>query len=247
MLNFNAIHPSWLKIVKSALNTVNSDYLTQLEQHHDWLPGPDAIFNAFTLPLTKTHYILLGESPYPRKISANGYAFWDAATDAIWLEQGGFSKSVNRATSLRNFIKMLLVAKGDLSLTNVSQPAIAALAKSNYIQTTHALFQNLLDAGFLLLNASLVLSENPVKYDAKQWQPFVHRLLLELANLKQPITLVLMGKIAEQLCPVAEELGLAKIIFEHPYNLSFIGNVAVQNFFRPFNLLSKNGNITSMD
>ena len=49
------------------------------------------------------------------QIFANGYAFWDAAVNELWSDNG-LSKAVNRATSLRNFIKMLLVTEGALSL-----------------------------------------------------------------------------------------------------------------------------------
>src|SRR5690349_3968920 len=106
-----SVHPSWQSCLHSALQSMDKAYLDALASTPDWLPGPDKIFNAFSLPVSKVNYLLFGESPYPRAASANGYAFWDAAVSDLWSPQG-LSKKVNRATSLRNFLKMLLVAEG---------------------------------------------------------------------------------------------------------------------------------------
>jgi len=236
---FKQTDPSWHAILQTALSTMDPAYLKQLEASNHWLPGSEKIFNAFSLPLENTRYILFGESPYPRAQSANGYAFWDAAVDHLWSETG-LSKSVNRATSLRNFIKMLLVARKDLT-SDCSQPAIAKLEKTHYIQTIQDLFNHLMNAGFLLLNASLVLSEKyPVNQEAKFWQPFMSRLLTQLAD--SDIKLVLFGNIAKKLeksdHQLIQKFDILKA--EHPYNLSFISNTAVLEFFQPFNLLCVN-------
>ncbi|MBX9704823.1 MAG: uracil-DNA glycosylase, partial [Gammaproteobacteria bacterium] len=140
------IHPSWTKIVAKALACMDQNYLQHLSDNPDWLPGASNILNAFSLPLDKTRYILFGESPYPRAQSANGYAFWDAAVTEIWSTQG-FSKPVNRATSLRNFIKMLLVADNALSLNDTSQPAISKIDKSIYISKLDDLFNHIQESG----------------------------------------------------------------------------------------------------
>ena len=97
-------------------------------------------------PLSSVRTILFGESPYPREGSANGYAFWDAAVENLWSDSG-LSKAVNRATSLRNFIKMLLLARGDLN-HDFSQPAIAQLDKSTFHRTADEFFTGLLNKGF---------------------------------------------------------------------------------------------------
>lgn len=232
-LELTHVHSEWMPIVKSALAHVDQDYLTELSQSDDWLPGKSGIFNAFSQPLSKTHYLLLGESPYPRKDSANGYAFWDARVGELWSDKG-LSKTVNRATSLRNMIKMLLHARGDLS-DDFSQASIARLDKSPYVRTLDELFNNLLDKGFLLLNASLVLSDKRVGYDAKQWKPFMHHLLAHLEKVKPSLKLLLFGKIAQ-------EVELAShfecLVAEHPYNISFITNPRVLEFFKPLDLLN---------
>lgn len=228
------IHPQWRAIVEKALQTISSDYLAGLE-HSNWLPGHENIFNAFTLPKDKTKYILFGESPYPRAASAIGYAFWDGAVSNIWDEKKGLTKAVNRATSLRNLIKMLLYANGSLT-TEFSQQAIANLDKSKWISTLDELFQNLLNNGFLLLNASLVLSDRPVQKDVSAWRPFMASILEQLAAEKKAITVVLLGSKAQplaKLCPPP----LTSFSAEHPYQITFITNPDVVNFFKRFNLL----------
>jgi uracil-DNA glycosylase len=231
----HCIHPQWQPLVGRALEHVERDYLLQLEKTNNWLPGIHSVFAAFSLPLQDTRYILLGESPYPRLESANGYAFWDKAVHVLW-SQTGLSKEVNCATSLRNWIKMLLVARGDLQAENCSQAAIAALDKSAYWQTAEQFFSFLVKKkGFLLLNASLVYSKEKVLFHARQWQPFMHHLLLQLTECKPSIQLILLGRIAKQVPQSSLFSGLQA---EHPYNLSFITNPAVLDFFRPLDLLS---------
>ena len=227
------VHPQWHKIVAQALEQVDKDYLLQLQNSSHWLPGINALFAAFSLPLSDTKYILLGESPYPRPESANGYAFWDNSVHNLW-SQTGLSKEVNRATSLRNWIKMLSVDRGDLQQDR-SQAAIATLDKSHYWQTAEQFFISLINKGFLLLNASLVYSEDKVRFHAKHWRPFMHSLLTQLAQYNQTLQLILFGRIAEE---IPEASFFSCLIAEHPYNLSFISNPMVLEFFKPLDLLS---------
>lgn len=238
-LNTHIVHPSWNDCLKRALSKVDPNYLTHLSENTEWLPGREKIFSAFSLPVDKVKYILFGESPYPRIISANGYAFWDAAVKEIWNESG-MSKAVNRATSLRNFIKMLLVAENALTPEHTSQEDIAALDKTHFAQTNEELFFNFLHHGFLLLNATLVLQATPVKKDANAWRPFIKEIINYLLQQHHELHLILFGKIAN----VIDELighppGLKKLVAEHPYNHSFISNKEVINFFKPLHLLLK--------
>jgi len=236
-LNMDVIHPEWQPLIQAALSCVDSDYLKNLEDQNDWLPGPGSIFNAFSQPLSKTRYILFGESPYPRAQSANGYAFWDASVHELW-SNGGLSREVNRATSLRNFIKMLLVADGALSEKDTTQPAISKLDKSHYIKTNDELFQSLLGHGFLLLNATPVLTNDKVHKDAKAWHPFIEKLLTLLAEQQPQIELILFGKIAQLISDIPAAKQLPQLQAEHPYNLTFINNPEVLKFFKPLNLLA---------
>jgi uracil-DNA glycosylase len=156
------VDPSWHACLSQALAAMDQHYLEKLYTTQSWLPGPQNIFAAFSLPVSKVNYLLFGESPYPRAQSANGYAFWDAQVTDLWSPEG-MTKKVNRATSLRNLMKMLLVAEGLLKPPHLTQPDIVSVNKDSLIQTNNEFFQNLLGHGFLLLNASPVLNIGEVK------------------------------------------------------------------------------------
>lgn len=235
-LNLKNTHPSWSNDLKLALNHMDPNYLNQLTATQNWLPGPEKIFSAFSLPKNAVKYILLGESPYPRTESANGYAFWDAAVGDLWSETG-LTKPVNRATSLRNFIKMLLLADGLLKKEDLSQPAIQKIDKTPLIQTNTALFQRLQEKGFLLLNASPVFRNGKVRQDAKAWLPFIEQILASLG--KNTPNLLLFGRIAETFNSLKVTKNYTKLLAPHPYNLSFITQENVINCFKPLTLLQK--------
>lgn len=245
-------HASWrpaLQAGLAALAAAHSAYLDELLRD-DYLPTGGRLFAAFALPLDAVRYVLVGEGPYPRKESATGFCFMDGAVQSLWSE-AGLSKQVNRATSLRNFMKMLLVAGGELSKGNTSGEAIAQVAHkaraadSHTIQTLAALQENMTRHGFLLLNAALVFRPHvPPLKEAKVWQPFLQTVLNALADHAEqhgntPPTLVLWGKIAEQLKALPSNDRFPKAVAEHPYNLSFIDNVDMQRLFGPMRLLSK--------
>ncbi|MFI4918845.1 MAG: uracil-DNA glycosylase family protein [Legionellales bacterium] len=226
-------HPEWTEIINRALAAVDKDYLNWVLTDVHCLPGRERMLAAFSLPLSKTRYILVGESPYPRSASANGYAFWDNAVGSLWSEQG-LSKPVNKATSLRNWIKALLVARGDLH-ADLSQQAIARVDKRPLVQTADALFRGMMQQGILLLNASLVYSEGKVPYHARHWRPFMQSLFDQLALVKPDLQLILFGKIAETIPQNKLSIGL---VAQHPYNISFISNQTVLDFFNPLDLLA---------
>lgn len=242
LFSLTPVHPSWQACLSEALDSMDRAYLENLAAQESWLPGRDKIFNAFSLPVSKVNYLLLGESPYPRVLSANGYAFWDAAVTELWSAQG-FSKKVNRATSLRNFFKMLLLAEGLLEAPHFSQSDIMTLDKSGLSQTNSEFFNRLLDQGFLLLNASLVLHPlargSQVRQDARAWRPFLQTVIHFLLEKRPQVTFLLFGKVAalvEELLPTSH---LRKLCAPHPYNLSFITNPEVLQFFAPLHLLRK--------
>lgn len=241
---------SWRPILLAGLNAVHKvfpDYLPALAED-SYLPNGGRLFAAFAQPLDAVQYVLVGEGPYPRADSATGVCFMDGAVSSLWSEKG-LSKQVNRATSLRNFMKMLLVADGQLAIEQTTGDALAGVsskaqaAPSSIIQTLPELQANLTRHGFLLLNAALVFRSHvpPVK-EAKPWIPFLQAVLAALAERaeKQPPTLVLWGKIAVQLEALPESVRFPKKISEHPYNLSFIANQVMQELFGPMHLLKKN-------
>ena len=241
-------HPSWRAVLLQALNAVEQatpGYLEQLASQ-EYLPNRGRIFAAFSLPLESVRFVLVGEGPYPRAESATGFCFMDGAVDSLWSDApaGGLSKPVNRATSLRNFIKMLLVADGALSVENTSGAAIAEAthhlrtAKSVCISTMSELQDNFLQHGFLMLNAALVFRSNVApRIDAKAWLPFLICIFEALDQGASLCRVILWGKIAERLQTLSQYKQLQLCLSEHPYNLSFIANQAMQDLFRPLNLL----------
>jgi len=238
LFNINAADSSWHVCLKQALQKMNADYLESLYCSTDWLPGHKKIFNAFSLSLDKTNYVLFGESPYPRAASANGYAFWDAAVNQLWSDTG-LSKPVNRATSLRNILKMLLVAEGELNPEEISQAAIAKLNKKKLITTNEELFHHFLSHGFLLLNATPVLRPDQVQQDARAWHPFIKHILNFIFEKRPQVQLILLGNIANSIEKLISHPATQRLYAEHPYNISFIHNPKILNFFRPFHLLRK--------
>ena len=242
-------HPSWHSILRAGLAAVaQSDptYLVDLAQDA-YLPTQGRVLAAFAQPLEAVRYVLVGEGPYPRQESATGVCFMDGAVGDLWSLQG-LSKPVNRATSLRNFMKMLLVADGLLrpdatGAESVAQVAAQALSRnSTFIQTLPELQANLTSHGFLLLNAALVFRPHvPPSKEAQAWKPFFEVVLAALANrtgLAAP-SLVLWGKIAVWLNGLPAFAHFPRAVAEHPYNLSFIQNQLMQSLFGPMHLLKR--------
>ena len=246
-------HPAWQRHLRAGLRAMavqQPDYLEGLSRSA-YLPTENRLFAAFSEPPETVRYVLMGEGPYPRPQSATGVCFMDGAVQSLWQDGVGLAKPVNRATSLRNFIKMLLVADGALNGDCTSGTALQPIASSacrpgsGWIADAAELQANLIRHGFLLLNASLVFrSDVAPALDAKAWLPFLRSVLQALAAEQhkagaQQIQLVLWGKIAEKVLVLPEAAEFGKLVSEHPYNLSFIQNNSVQDFFRPFHLLKK--------
>lgn len=241
-------NPAWQRHLLSGLQAVADErptYFSELAAS-EFLPTEHRLFAAFSQTPQQVRYVLLGEGPYPRAASATGVCFMDGAVNALWQDGTGLSKPVNRATSLRNFIKMLLVAEGTLTADSTTGVAMQGVAQrvcspgSGWIQNAAQLQSNLLGQGFLLLNASLVFRPDvaPVQ-DARAWLPFLRtilRVLAEQNGIAVP-KLILWGKIAEKILDLPEAGRFESMVSEHPYNLSFIQNREMQNFFRPMHLL----------
>lgn len=246
-------HPGWIPVLREGLAAIvrqSPDYLETLADDV-FLPTENRLFAAFSQPMESVRYVLVGEGPYPRAESASGYCFMDAAVTDLWSENG-LSKPVNRATSLRNFIKMLWVADGKTSPENTGGEAMKALARqaiadgTPYIRTLDEMQKTMLEKGFLLLNAALVYRRHvPAAKEARAWQPFFHVVLdaLAAASRARPekIVLVLWGKMAEKLLDLPLTASFECKVSEHPYNLSFIGNRTMQSLFGPMALLYRHG------
>ncbi len=217
---------------------MSSQYREFLEKDEGYFPTFHNFLNVFhTLPLNKCKYILFGQDPYPRRESANGYAFIDSKVEKIFSEKG-FSKEVNRATSLRNFLKMLLLSDGYLKEDNLSQEEISLIDKSNFIDSIDELRVNFEKNGVLLLNTALVFTcKQETLLHVKEFKNFMQRLLSKLAH--HNIELILFGNIAKNIQKYLFSNGLEFKTIEtlHPYNLKFIVDKNVQKFFKDFYLL----------
>ncbi len=238
----NYSHSSWHEVLYEGVTAINArtpDYFTQLNTDY-FLPHRGHIFAAFSVPRDQVRFVLLGEAPYPRAASANGYSFMDGAVMSLWRSDGGgLSREVNRATSLRNFVKMLLLADGLLSADNTND--LLNVPRTQLIQSGAQLQANLLARGFLLLNAALVFRPNITpQREAAHWQALLNSVMRALAGQAQAPTCLLWGNIAQatmQRCSLETFTILPTLASEHPYNLSFIHNAAMQELFRPLRLL----------
>ena len=237
------VHSDWQPILRQSLATLQPGYLESLLMDDSWLPGADCLLAAFQRDHSGLRYLLIGESPYPRRESANGVAFYDAAVDSLWSEQG-LSKAVNRATSLRNIVKTALLAEGLLhrdKAGKITQDSIARLDKHELINGLGDFFSNLERSGFLMLNATPVLHpERKPAQEAKYWLPFLDRLLTLIAqNSSARITLVLWGKIAKLIETMPASRHYDQIVCEHPYNISFIDNPQMLQLFAHLRVLQR--------
>jgi len=228
----------WQETLQRAYESLEPEYRSFLETDGTYFPSFSQYLNAFTtLPRHKVKYILFGQDPYPRKESAGGYAFIDEKVQTLFSKTG-LSKEVNRATSLRNFVKMALVARGDLEKEDTSQEAISQIDKQSLINSIEALRINFEKNGVLLLNTALIFTDkkSSTKH-VKAWRPFIETLLKELEE--DAPKLILFGTHAKEL---KKKLSLEKfetIEVEHPYNHTFISNEEVLKLFAPMNLLEK--------
>jgi len=229
-------HPSWHDILLYSYNTLDREYREFLEKDNSFFPDRSKLFNAFKLPLEETRYILFGQDPYPRRESAIGYAFIDGKVGEIFSDNG-LSKEVNRATSLRNFIKMLLVCEGELG-EDLSQEAIKRVDKSAYIKTLFQLKNNFEKNGVMLLNTALIFTKKEEsRYHIKMWRVFMKSLLEKLENTK--IELILFGKMADELKRFDEAKAFKSHTMPHPYNISFIKDKIALEIFAPMTLLRR--------
>ena len=233
------VHPSWQEVIDNAFTALSPSYRTFLEEDEGYFPTKETFLSAFTtLSRKDTKAILFGQDPYPRAQSAIGYAFIDGAVTELFSEEG-FSKQVNRATSLRNFLKMQLIAEGYLTQEDVSQEAIAGVDKKGLITSIMELKDNFERNGILLLNTALIFTcKDDSKKHVKAFTPFIKALMHALAgDHKELILFGTMAKSIEKLLPFGHNYSLIKTM--HPYNIDFINDKEVQAYFGAMRLLQK--------
>lgn len=230
----------WRALLEAPAARLDPAYLAGLEAR-DWLPGPGYLLAALhRVPLASVKAVLIGESPYPRAESAIGEAFNDGAVGSLW-SPAGLSKPVNRATSMRNIMKMLLVAEGLVSPAARAEE-IAALdpAALGFVPTMAALFDRMRREGILCINAIPVLTASKAR-DAKAWAGFMDGFLANLHRARPEAKLLLFGNFAMKLADLPGAAGFPVLTAEHPYNIGFINDRNVQDYFRPLRLLRADG------
>jgi uracil-DNA glycosylase len=229
---------TWQPLLDKAYKALDSDYRVFLEANQGYFPDKDNYLNAFkTLARDEVKYILFGQDPYPRKESAGGYAFIDMRVKDVF-SSNGLSIEVNKATSLRNFIKMALVASERLNPIDTSQKAITKVNKTDMINSIDALRQNFENQGVLLLNTALVFTDKSASSKhIKAWRAFMRVLLNGLID--NAPTLILFGTHAKALKKHFPIDDFSTISLEHPYNQSFITNPKAEKLFKQMNLLAK--------
>jgi len=229
---------SWDTILTKAYASLEAEYQRFLEEDKSYFPTKENCFNAFkTLHKENVKYILFGQDPYPRKESAGGYAFIDMKVETLF-SASGLSKEVNRATSLRNFIKMALVASERLNAEDTAQDSIRKLDKTQMIDSIDELRLNFEKNGVLLLNTALIFTDKKsTKKHVKAWKPFVQTLLGALEE--NAPKLILFGTHAKDLKKQFSLDAFDTIELEHPYNHTFISNSKALKLFGPMKLLEK--------
>jgi uracil-DNA glycosylase len=238
LLELNGVDADWEPILLPALAALEGEYREWLMAGEGYIPVRERILAAFsTLKPDEVKYILFGQDPYPRRESAIGYAFIDGRVKEIFTSTG-LSREVNRATSLRNFVKMALVAEGLLDPGDISQEAIAALEKRELISTMDELRRNFERAGVLLLNTALVFEkkENSRRH-IRAWKGFVEKLMEGMAVYRP--TMILFGTHAASVKKLQGTGGLETIELEHPYNHTFVFNLKAHGLFGPMRLLRR--------
>ncbi len=238
LLERNGVGSEWDPILIPAMETHEDRYREFVIAGEGYIPSSDRLLAAFSmLRPEQVRYILFGQDPYPRPESAIGYAFIDGRVERIFSPTGLDSR-INRATSLRNFVKMALVADGRLNAVDTSQSAIAALDKGDLIDSMDALRRNFERNGVLLLNTALLFTaKEDSKYHIKIWRGFVETLLRGMA-VYDP-SLILFGTHAKTIEKIPATDGMTRIALEHPYNHTFVTNSTAHDLFGPMELFKK--------
>lgn len=234
---------SWHNIIIDSLfKNIDEEYIASLLAS-DFFPSFRKIFSPFKTPFKSVKFILFGESPYPRELSATGFSFIDGEVGDIWSDTG-LSKKVNRATSLRNIIKTAMVAEG-LVDKNFSKSDIVSLDKTNLSKTMEDIKNSFISSGFLLLNASPILrndrSKSVIKKDFFQWRGFYRDIIkeIDLRTCEHTTSIVLWGGIAKDIEDIYQPQKIQFIKTEHPYNISFISNPTSISLFSEISILSR--------
>lgn len=236
------VHPSWTDLISSALEKMDPVFLKRLEDNPDqWLPGADLCLAAFSVPRDDVKVVWLGESPYPRKQSANGLSFCDASVQNMFDADGGLSPM---GSSLRNILKAWFVAIGKLDAAETDQEHIREMDRGGLVRRVCELFQRGKERGWLWLNASLSFwsindgTTPGLSMQICKWLPLIESVLIDVG--KRESRIVLLGEKAKEFGYLLDE----PLVGPHPAATGskgegppFISDMSVRNFLREWRCL----------
>jgi uracil-DNA glycosylase len=78
ILRADLLHPEWaqaLEPAREAMIALDDFLVAEREAGREFLPSPDDIFRAFSLPVSTTRVVIVGQDPYPTPGHARGLAF----------------------------------------------------------------------------------------------------------------------------------------------------------------------------
>ena len=181
----------------------------------------------------------MGESPYPRRRSATGYAFEDGRASQMFENGQWFEAGID--TSLQRILKAWLVAIGRRELNCVLKQHIVDMPKEGLVQHPAEIFRRGRQRGWLWLNAApgffftgdYADKERQVRY----WSPLIQGVLRALADVSG-VKIVLIGRLARE---EHRHLVPGCIEADHPAardgGRAFIGNCAVRDLLREWRCL----------
>ena len=239
-LLLDGVHESWRSVLRRGLHNMCSSYIGNLKDAPNWwLPGPAKCLRAFCVPVDQVKVVWMGESPYPRRRSATGYAFEDGRANLMFGEDGYFGSGID--TSLRTILKAWFVATDRLEANGVQRRHVEEMSKGGLVQRPAEIFRRGAEHGWLWLNAAPGLFVTGHYADKRQqvcsWSPVVKAVLRTLLDV-DGVRSVLMGHLARE---EHRDLAPNRIEVVHPAHRgsgsAFIDNQAVQDLLREWRCL----------
>lgn len=173
----------WSPLIQETITSLFGGWL--IDQYNDKnkivFPIRENVFKAFKLtPYEKVRVVIVGSAPYADcqvKISI-------ANNDPIIIpEANGLAFSVNKNMPIPKLLQNIFTAiETDLGITNVN-PDLSSWAEQ----------------GVLLLNTVLTVEFQKPQSHAKQWQPFIRRVIFKLNEHPRRLIFLLWGSSAKRL------------------------------------------------
>jgi len=172
----NHIHESWNDLFNNTMKEKLEEIFQKLEEKYGNLPNPPyqptgkAIFNVFTMNISKIKVVILGQDPYPTEGYAMGYAF--AVPEGKEMQK-----------SLKNIEEVIKkkVIKKESDLANHLEPEWKTL-------------KYWIEGGVFLLNTALTVEKNNAgsSFHLKLWEEFTKEVIKYIISKKHPYLCIWM-------------------------------------------------------